>query len=129
MQKGSPYIDEVNEKLQLLQQLGLIETWIRDAVSNASNCGTLSQVVNSHKLNEEASLILDQIDTIFFALIAGLLMSIAGKCFILCCFCDDVIYLKGFVGETIKGKSWIGRGERRVLRTRIQAKEHVFQTH
>ena len=48
-------------------------------VSNASNCDTMSQVVNSHKLNEEASLILDQIDTIFFALVAGLLMSIAGK--------------------------------------------------
>ena len=78
MQKGSPYIDQVNEKLQLLQQLGLIETWIKDAVANASNCDTLSQVVNSHKRDAEASLNLDQIDSIFFVLICGLLMSIAG---------------------------------------------------
>ena len=70
----------VNEKLQLLQQLGLIENWIKDAVANASNCDTLSQVVNSHKRDDEASLNLHQIDSIFFALMCGLLLSIAGNC-------------------------------------------------
>ena len=78
-QKGSPYIDQVNEKLQLLQQLGLIETWIKGAVSKASNCDTLSKVTNSHKRGEEASRNLYQIDGIFYILIFALLTSLAGK--------------------------------------------------
>ena len=66
-------------ELQLLQQLGLIETWIKGAVSKASNCDTLSKVTNSHKRGEEASRNFYQIDGIFYILVFALLMSLAGN--------------------------------------------------
>ena len=48
MQKGSPHVEAVNEKLQFLHERNFINAWIVDLVANFSNCDTITKIVNSH---------------------------------------------------------------------------------
>ena len=51
MQKESPYLDDVNELIELAHQMGLIDAQIKDYVSNATECMTWSAVQASHAKN------------------------------------------------------------------------------
>ena len=48
LQKDSPYLDDVNELIDLANQMGLIEEQIHKSAPNASNCLTSSAVQESH---------------------------------------------------------------------------------
>ena len=51
MQKESPYLDDVNELIELAHQMGLIDAQIKKYVSNATECMTWSAVQASHAKN------------------------------------------------------------------------------
>ena len=51
MQKESPYLDDVNELIELAHQMGLIDAQIKKYVSNATECMTWSAVQTSHAKN------------------------------------------------------------------------------
>ena len=48
MQKGSPYLDDVNELVDLANQMGLIQNEIEKKVPFATQCLTWSAVKESH---------------------------------------------------------------------------------
>ena len=77
MQKGSPYIDEVNERLLTLKDMGFIDKWVREMMANASNCDSIAKVVGSHG-RRTMSLGLSQIGSFFRIVVGGLTFSIFG---------------------------------------------------
>ena len=48
MQKGSPYLEDANNLIDLANQMGFIDKQIQNSVPNASNCLTSSAVQESH---------------------------------------------------------------------------------
>ena len=51
MQKESPYLDDVNELIELAHQMGLIDSVIKMYVPNATECMTWPAVQGSHAEN------------------------------------------------------------------------------
>ena len=48
LQKGSPYLDEVNQLLHLANQMGLIEGLIEQTLENRTKCSTWSDIYEAH---------------------------------------------------------------------------------
>ena len=78
LQKGSPSIESVNEKLHSLHDLGFILGWVNDVVLNSSNCDTITKIVSSHSGSGEESLSLEHMQSFFYIIIGGLSLSILG---------------------------------------------------
>ena len=94
-QKGSPYIEEVNDKLLTLKDMSLIEKWVQETMVNASNCDSITKVVGSHG-RKTKRLGLSQIGSFFMLVTGGLALSIFG-----------------LLGETTWHKYGRGTGKRR----------------
>ena len=77
LQKGSPFIEAVNEKLYWLHELGFINTWINNLVANSSNCDTITKIVGSHGGGLQ-SLSLEQMQSFFYIVFCGLSLAALG---------------------------------------------------
>ena len=77
LQKGSPFIEAVNEKLYSLHELGFINTWINNLVANSSNCDTITKIVGSHGGGLQ-SLSLEQMQSFFYIVFSGLSLAALG---------------------------------------------------
>ena len=51
MQKGSPYLDDVNKLIELAHQMGLVDAQIKKYAPNATECMTWHAVQASHTKN------------------------------------------------------------------------------
>ncbi len=77
-QKKSPYIGEVNSKLQLMNQMGFLKTWIGASMPNASKCRTASDVGASHINKKEVSLSLAETEGLFIVGLMGCVLATLG---------------------------------------------------
>ena len=48
LQKGSPYLDDVNNLVNMASQMGLMDSILKNALPNATKCSTLQDIQASH---------------------------------------------------------------------------------
>ena len=70
-QKGSPLLGPFNEKLHMLVDLGLRDTWISDMVVNLTSCDSMTKILDSHGKGAEA-FSLEEMASFFFIVLCGL---------------------------------------------------------
>ena len=76
-QKGSPLLGPVNEKLHMLVDLGLRDTWISDMVANLTSCDSLTEILDSHGTGAKA-FSLQEMASFFFIVVCGLFLATLG---------------------------------------------------
>ena len=73
LQKGSPYLEEVNQLIHLANQMGLIEGLIEQTLDNRTKCSTWSDIYESHmEKGENVVLDIDDICGLMILLSIGL---------------------------------------------------------
>ena len=92
MQKGSPYLNDANNLIDLANQMGLIDKQIQNSVPNASNCLTSSAVQESH-IKRDQKVVYTMEDV--YGMIVPLGVGIVGGLTILIIECNSIKVLKG----------------------------------
>ena len=67
LQKGSPYLHDVNDLLHLAKQMGLIDAGYYNYMPNATKCNTLNDIKKSHQ--GENQIVIVEINDIYGMLI------------------------------------------------------------
>ena len=93
IQKGSPYVNLVNEKLHLLHENGLLDMWTEEVVAEASKCNTVSKAVSSHG-ETNVKLTMEYVDSIFL-IFWGFSLAVCG-------FIVEIIKAKCFPSQNTK---------------------------
>ena len=82
-QKGSPYLEEVNQLIHLANQMGLLEGLIEQTLENRTKCSTWSDIYESHMEKGENVVI-------GFKAIRGLMVLLSiGMCLALAAFMGE----------------------------------------
>ena len=77
LQKGSPYLEEVNQLIHLANQMGLIEGLIEQTLENRTKCSTWSDIYESHmQKGDNVVLQLDDICGLIILLSIGLSLAL-----------------------------------------------------
>ena len=71
-QKGSPHLAAVNERLQILHQSGMINTWVNEHLGYFRKCDSVRKVIASNTLRK-AVLTLQHVDSLFLIFCGTLL--------------------------------------------------------
>ena len=52
LQKGSPYLEDVNNLVNMASQMGLMDSILKNALPNATKCSTLQDIQASHVVRD-----------------------------------------------------------------------------
>ena len=77
-QKGSPYLEDVNNLIDLAKQIGLIDAGMRNNLPNATECINYKDIQDSHRNdNPRAVIRLDDIQGMLILWLVGLALASA----------------------------------------------------